>query len=250
MIKALGNYITQRINLGLWLSLSAFLMLYSVPVFPLTMQIVLTFIWLFCALLVFRLYDDLRQTIHDTGKPNRDYASPATGKELWRANIILMAVLAGSTFLMKPEAGSMLLCFMIVNHLLYLLLIKNKVAAGLLPLLKYPLLYFLLRLMLTSAFNMDAIGMCQALALFLAFFAFEVIEDKTYPVANVYSYLLQFLSFGFIFVEHVAAYTALAGVVLLVLSLAFNYLQWKIAPYLFLLFLLVFKLSIYVKTTL
>jgi hypothetical protein len=243
MMNALTTYITQRFNAGLWLAVSVLLLLYSVPVSGMSRQMVLVYIFLFCTLFVFRLYDDLQQTIHDSGKPNRDYTNPQVRKILWSILIVLMVVLTGTAFLMGKSVGWIWVCFIVINHLLYLLCMSNKTAAALLPLLKYPFLVFLLQMLLLPGPISNAIYLSQAFALFIAFVAFESMEDQLFPI--LHSYFLQAVSFLLLLVEDFNVYTMICMLILLSLSLAINYRKWKLAPYLFMLLFLLFKLTIY-----
>jgi len=83
-----------------------------------------------------------------------------------------------------------------------------------------------------------------ATSLFLAFVAFESMEDKTFPVPIKYSYVLQILSFALIFVWEVNGISILSFSLLLSLSMVWTFFRMKAHPYVYLLCFLVFKIMI------
>lgn len=221
------------------IGLGIFIFLFSRPVSEFNLG---AFVLLIVFLSVFRLYDDLMQAENDLGKPVRDYTDPAVRQTLFYYLIVFFALLLGFVALFSIYRASLLFCFIIINHLLYLLFINNKTAAGLLPLLKYPFVFLLLQSADLSATISGAHLLFSALSLFLSFVAFESMEDKTFPVPVKYSYFLQAFSFILIFISNVNGKTTLSFFILLSLSVVWTFLRVKFYPYMYLLCFLVFRI--------
>ena len=142
MSNALTTYLRQRIQ-PLWLIILAiFIFLFSRPAPEFKTGSFISFVLLMVFLLVFRLYDDLMQADNDHGKPDRSYTDPAERKTLFYYLICFFCLLLGIAFYISNYLALFFFCFITVNHLLYLLFITNKTGAGLLPLLKYPFVFF------------------------------------------------------------------------------------------------------------
>jgi hypothetical protein len=138
----------------------------------------------------------------------------------------------------------LLFFFITINHLLYLLLIDKKTASGLLPLLKYPFIYILLQFSDLSAPVIRTQLVFRAISLFLAFVAFESMEDETFPIPIKYSYVLQIVAFALICVGNVNGIGILSFFLLLSLSMVWTFFRMNAHPFMYLLCLLVFKLII------
>jgi len=242
--NALTTYIEQRIQPLRLMALGIFIFLFGRPAPEFKVGSFISFVLLLVFLLVFRLYDDLMQTNNDRGKPNRSYTDPAVRKTLFYYLICFFCLLLAIAFYISNYLAAFLFCFITVNHLLYLLLITNKTGAGLLPLLKYPFIFILLQASDFSALSIGEHIVFPALSLFLAFVAFESMEDKTFPIPIKYSYLLQTLSFILLLAVKINVLNILIFFLLLVLSFVWNFFKMKAYPYLFLLCLLVSRILI------
>ncbi len=242
--NALTTYLRQRIQLLRLIILALFIFLYSRPAPEFKSGSLISFVLLLVFLLVFRLYDDLMQADNDRGKPARSYTDPAQRKTLFYYLICFFCLLSGIAFYVSNYLALFFFCFIAINHLLYLLFIANKTGAGLLPLLKYPFVFFLLR---CSDFSTPTTGehiVLPALSLFSAFVAFESLEDKTFPIPIKYSWLWQIFSFIPILAGKVNGLNILAFFLLCSLSLVWNFFNMKFYPYLYLLCFLVFRILI------
>jgi hypothetical protein len=226
------------------IGLGIFLYFFSRPVSVFNVRSLVSFVLLIAFLFVFRLYDDLLQSRNDKGKPNRNYTEHATRKILLYYLITFLVLLVCVAIFISVYFAFLLFCFITVNHLLYLLLINNKTAAGLLPLLKYPFVYLLLQLTDLSAPVIGAQLVALAISLFFAFVAFESMEDETFPVPIKYSYVLQILAFALILVWKVNGIGILSFSLLLSLSMVWTFFRMKAHPYMYLLCFLVFKIMI------
>ncbi len=242
--NALTTYLRQRIQ-PLWLIILAiFIFLFSRPASEFKTGSFISFVLLMVFLLVFRLYDDLMQADNDQGKPDRSYTAPAERKTLFYYLICFFCLLLGIAFYVSNYLALFFFCFITVNHLLYLLFITNKTGAGLLPLLKYPFVCFLLQFSDFSALTIGEHIVLPALSLFLAFVAFESMEDKTFPIPIKYSCFWQVFSFILILAGKVNGLSILTFFLLLSLSLVWNFFNMKGYPYLYLLCFLVFRILI------
>ena len=242
--SVLATYIRQRIRPFLLIGLGILIFFFSRPVSVFNVRSFVSFVLLIAFLFVFRLYDDLLQSRNDEGKPDRIYTEAAARKTLLYFLIALLGVLLCIALLISAYQAFLLFCFITINHLLYLLLIDNKTASGFLPLLKYPFVYVLLQFSDLSAPVIGAQLVFHATSLFLAFVAFESMEDKTFPVPIKYSYVLQILSFALILVGKVNGISILSFSLLSSLSMVWTFFRMKAYPYMYLLFFLAFKIMI------
>ncbi len=244
MSKVLTTYVQQRIQPLRLILLAIFIFLFSGSAPESKVGSFISVVLLIVFLLVFRLYDDLLQANNDRGKPDRSYTEPVTRKTLFYYLICFCCLLLGIAFFISNYLALCLFGFMTINHLLYLLFITNKTGAGLLPLLKYPFVFMLLQSSDFSALTIGEHFVFPALALFLAFVAFESMEDKTFPIRIKYSYFLQVFSFILILAGKVNGLSTLIFFLLLSLSLVWNFFNMKGYPYLYLLCFLVFRIII------
>jgi hypothetical protein len=226
------------------IGLGIFLYFFSRPVSVFNGRSLVSFVLLIAFLFVFRLYDDLLQSRNDKAKPDRNYTEPAAGKILLYYLIAFLGVLLCIAIFISVYFAFLLVCFITINHLLYLSLINNKTAAGLLPLLKYPFVYMLLQFSDLSVPVIEARLVALAISLFLAFVAFESMEDKTFPVPIKYSYVLQIISCVLILVWKVNGMSILYFSLLLSLSMVWTFFRMKAHPYMYLLCFLAFRIMI------
>ena len=122
-----------------------------------------------------RLFDDLASAKIDSGKVNRDYTNEVTKKELQIILIISQIVLISILAFFDTERAVNLFLFWVVNTILYYFLFNVSKFRYFLPLLKYPLIIYILNL--EQSFNL--------IAVYGAFVIFEMLEDPLFP-----SYLL------------------------------------------------------------
>ena len=242
--KELATYVRQRIHPLVILGLGVFTFLYSQAVSQLNVGSIVWFAFLIAFMLVFRLYDDLLQGPNDIGKPDRDYTEATTRKTLSYHLIILFVFLLIFAFFISWYLACILFCFITINHVFYVFWVSNKNAAGFLPLVKYPFIFVVQQLFDTSASNPGAPLVFPAIALPIAFVAFESMEDTTFPIAEKYSSVLQVLSFVILLIGKFNGTVFLVGAVLLSVSLAWGFLRAKPSPYLYLVFFLLFRLSV------
>ena len=223
------------------IALGILIFLFSRPISKIYVGSVFFLALVIAFITVFRLYDDLLQARNDTGKPDRIYTDPGARKTLTFFLIALLSVLLFFASIINFTFACLLIGFVSVNHLLYLLVINNRTAAGFLPLLKYPFIYLVLQYSDLSAYSVGASLVLSATSLFLAFVTFESLEDKTFPVPARYSYALQVLSFALIFVAKVNGISTLSLSLLLSLSLIWSFLRIRAYAYVYLLCFFAFK---------
>lgn len=242
--KDLATYNRQRIHPLVIFGLGVFIFLYSQPVSRLNVDSIVWFAFLIAFILVFRLYDDLLQAPNDIGKPDRDYTEATTRKTLLYHLIVLFAALLIFAFFISWCLACILFCFMAINHIFYVFWVNNKTAAGFLPLVKYPFIFVLQQLFDTSRSNPGAALLFPAIAMLIAFVAFESMEDTTFPIAEKYSSVLQVFSFVILLIGKFNGTVLLVGAGLLSISLAWSFLRTKPSPYLYLVLFLIFRLSV------
>ncbi len=242
--NALTTYLRQRFQPPRLIILAIFIFLFSRPAPEFKTGSFISFVLLMGFLLVFRLYDDLMQADNDRGKPDRNYTDPAERKTLFYYLICFFCLLSGIAFYVSNYLALLFFCFITVNHLLYILCITNKIGAGLLPLLKYPFVFFLLQFSDFSTLTIGEHIVLPALSLFLAFVAFESMEDKTFPIPSKYSCFWQVFSFILILAGKLNGLSILTFFLLLSLSLVWHFFKIKAYPYQFLLCFLVFRMLI------
>jgi hypothetical protein len=224
------------------IGLGIFIFLFSRPASVFNVRSLVSFVLLLAFLLAFRLYDDLLQARNDRGKPERSYTETAARKILIYVLIVSLGILLGIAVFISVDLAFVLFCFITFNHLLYLLLINHKTAPALLPLLKYPFVYILLQFGARSAQLSGAQPVFLATALFLAFVAFESMEDRTFPVPIRYSYTLQFLSFALIVAWKGNGISILFCLLLLSFSMVWTRFRMTAYPYTYLFCFLVLRI--------
>jgi hypothetical protein len=226
------------------IGLGIFIFFFSRPVSLIKVGSFVSFVLLIAFLFVFRLYDDLLQARNDKWKPDRNYTDMAARKTLSYYLIAFFGILLCVAAFISVYLACLLFFFITINHLLYLLLIDKKTASGLLPLLKYPFIYILLQFSDLSAPVIRTQLVFRAISLFLAFVAFESMEDETFPIPIKYSYVLQIVAFALICVGNVNGIGILSFFLLLSLSMVWTFFRMNAHPFMYLLCLLVFKLII------
>ena len=219
--------------------------LYSQPPVRLSAQAAISLAFVLVFLIVFRLYDDLLQAPSDLGKPERSYTEPETGRTLTVCLFVLFAALLGFAYFLSPLAALVLFFFIGANHLLYRLFVRREAIAGFLPLLKYPVLYGLLQMAGPSAPGGNGAVLLFSAALFPAFVAFESLDDETFVVPRKYAGALQALAFAMVLSGGLTRTAAMAGTVLVLLSLGWLFLRMRGSQYLFFVCLLILRLAVF-----
>jgi hypothetical protein len=239
-VSALVTYCRQRIGPAFF-GLAVFLILFSQSPFRPAAQIVISFAFVLGFLFVFRLYDDLSQTPYDIGKPERSYTDPSAGKALAACLIVFFPALAGFAYLLSPRAAMVLVLFIAVNHLVYRNFIGRKTLSGFLPMLKYPVLHWLLRFAESSSSNGAGADFLTAAGLFAAFVAFESLDDESFAFPGKYAGIMQAIAFALILFGSFSLTAALIGGLLLSLSLVGKFVWSRGSRYIFLVCLLAFR---------
>lgn len=195
-MKLLRIYLKQRLQPLLWLALTLYLVLMSVPKSALGLGTSLVFLGLFWQLLLLRLYDDLMQVKHDLGKTNRNYTHKESRFFLFLYLILLLTATIFATSFYSFSLAYALMSFWVVNHALYLLYVHNPIFAQLLPLFKYPILScFVLRYF--SGEHAISISMLAIIALvvWVSIIVFEIIDDPFFFIPKHYILPLQGIAF-------------------------------------------------------
>lgn len=242
--KELATYIRQRINPLVLVGTGVFVFLFSLPVSQINPRSIVWFVFLIVFLFVFRLYDDILQANSDIGKPDRNYTDVAVRKKLSILLIVFFVILLVFASFLSWYVAVILLAFIGMNHVLYSLLINDKTASGFLPLIKYPFAYVVLQLSEPATSHFGILVLLPPVSLFIAFVVFESIDDQAFPVRAKYAGFLQISSFVLILLGRFNGTVAIAGTVLLSLSLISGFLRTRASSYLYFLCFLIFKLSV------
>ncbi|HTF81453.1 MAG TPA: hypothetical protein VL947_07005 [Cytophagales bacterium] len=171
-------YFRQRFKLPVFLSLSLLLLLYVHG----TVQglSILQYVQVLGFLAVMRLYDDLYNATADASKPSRIYTHVRFQPSLYCIMAVASAVLLVWVLLVEGlRPVSMLLTFMVINHLLYLALYTKGTAKFYLPLIKYPVVCAFFYSINMGYIDTSLLWSCTAL--FCAFVVFEILEDACFP---------------------------------------------------------------------
>jgi len=174
-MNSLSTYIRQRFNISLWCLVAIMLIVISLNDFSISLVHVYCIPFVLFFLFIMRLFDDLASAKIDSGKVNRDYTNEVTKKELQIILIISQIVLISILAFFDTERAVNLFLFWVVNTILYYFLFNVSKFRYFLPLLKYPLIIYILNL--EQSFNL--------IAVYGAFVIFEMLEDPLFP-----SYLL------------------------------------------------------------
>lgn len=242
-MKLLRIYLKQRFRPLLWLALTLYLVLMSVPKTAFGLGTLLVYLGLFWQLLLLRLYDDLMQVRHDLGKANRSYTHKESQFSLSLYLILLFVATIVATAFYSFSLAYTLVSFWFVNHVLYLLYVRNPVVAQLLPLFKYPILAcFVLRYF--SGQHAISISILAILAsvVWLSILIFEIIDDPFFFVPKRYVLPLQGLAFLALAMIHPNSLQSWAVLGFMVLSLLLTYFKVSGHAYLFFLCLVLAKM--------
>ncbi len=195
-MRLLKIYLKQRLQPLLWLALTLYLVLMSVPKAALGLDTSLVFFGLFWQLLLLRLYDDLMQVRHDVGKTNRNYTHKESRFFLFLYLILLLSATILATTFYSFSLAYALMSFWVINHVLYLLYVHNPIFAQLLPLFKYPILScFVLRYFSGEHDISITVLAIMALVVWVSIIVFEIIDDPFFFIPKYYLLPLQGLAF-------------------------------------------------------
>ncbi len=191
-----------------------------------------------------RLYDDVMQWENDAEFSERIYTHPES-----RSKLILPLVLSMTTSVLiactdSPDfsIASLWLYFIIVNHVLYKALVDRNFWAFVLPLIKYPFLFFFISISYAINEDISYVEYSNATALFLVFVIYDLLDNRSAERPIVALYFLIVICFILLFLTNVNVIALIGGVALLVIALILVHLKKKVIPILWLLLVLIFKL--------
>ncbi|MES2766638.1 MAG: hypothetical protein V4642_12260 [Bacteroidota bacterium] len=245
----------QRFELVVFIPLAFYLIFYARPgVLPsedgsggifTVIFLVLILVLIFC----FRLFDDLWNREIDAGKPDRIYTDINSHTILKNFLIGFFAVVLCTIWFFNNEAAAVLTGFSLLNFFAYFLLFKKWKWRFILPLLKYPFLYFLLCIFLkNSAFSQYEILI--GISLLPAFLLFEIFDDKEFFFSDwiIFSIFLAGNSL-LLFANPTSVFAwILAGIGVVVFLLTYkNHADFKdVFPYAILIYFLILRLLVQV----
>ena len=245
MIEAISTYSKERLNSAQLIGSAVFLMVLSFTSKQVDIAHVPLFGFLLPILVLLRLYDDLMQKEYDAAKPNRAYLRPEYYQKLVKvlvgSSLIFLVVFS----LYDPMYSAVILGFVVVNHLLYVLLLRWPIGAWILPLFKYPMLYVCAQCAFWDAmgedFNLNLL-LLSSLSIFLAFIAFDLMDEN--KVSIYWPLCIQALSFGALVFS---AMCTMAGfwlcLALFLYAVVYALLKFPAQQYLFLLLLIILKIN-------
>lgn len=213
-------------------------MCFSLGMNSVRLHIVLKFIFLFSALIILRLYDDLMQFKNDKGKLKRNYTDPIARNTLFKTLIIAIGIFLSALSYFDLNFAFYILLFFLFNHLLYKSYINNKIAAAFLPLLKYPVLCIAVQSPHFQNWNSELV--ISSTVLFLSMVTFESLEDPTFPIKSNYSTHLQVIIYVLLYSLNLHDFIYFS--IFLTVSLIYTHLKLKYFPYVFLFLLIIFKI--------
>jgi len=143
-IKTLFIYFQQRFSLLLWGTITAYMILFTHRFNDMDAKTLVNAVQVLFTFFMFRLWDDLYQVPYDQGKPNRIYLERNAHRQLTLAFSVLLAITACWIGLQDMEHLLGLSVVVLTFWILYRFFISNAIAAQILPLLKYPLIAFML----------------------------------------------------------------------------------------------------------
>ncbi len=242
-MKVLLLYLKQRFKPAIFAGLTLLLILFSVPKPLQDTRVFVLILPVFILLGLLRLYDDIMNYQTDANKPNRIYTHYESRKlltmQLAAFTFIFLAVVAFIT----PVLAVLLILFLLLNDILYRLFLNSGNWKHYLPLLKYPVIVALLYLLTASTFSQWTAG-CLMIAIFCAFIVFEILDDPTFPIRSKPLILIGNISLTALII----GFNNLGSwwVYLIILILGNLLIRWKhkVAPYLFLAFVMLSKIAL------
>ena len=244
MIETLRIYIAQRFSTLMFLSLAVFLFLFSVPFNAINLLSMIDVLKVFFMLWVMRLYDDVMQWENDAEFPERIYTDPEARSRLILPLVLSMALSVSFCLNDSPDfsMATMWLYFIIVNHVLYKSLVHRNFWAFILPLLKYPFLFFYISLSYGFIENVSYIEYASASGLFLAFVVYDLLDNQARDKPPVVLYFMIVFCLALLFLGSVNVVSLISGLAILVAAFIVVHSKKEIVPLLWLFLILIFKL--------
>lgn len=248
MIETLRIYIAQRFPALMFFWLALFLFFYSVPFHVLNPFSLFNVFKILFMLWSMRLYDDVMQWENDKEFSDRIYTQESS-----RSKLILPLVLSltFSVFLcvndsLDYQMAAIWLYFIVVNHVLYKALVHKPFWSFLLPLLKYPVLYFHISFNYVISEELSFNDSSSATALLLSFVVYDLMDNREESSFPVLIYGLVSLSVVLMLIPNMNVVTFISAIILLILVLVLVILNFnrQIVPMVWLVLILLFKLIV------
>ena len=244
MIETLRIYTAQRFSTLMFFSLAVFLFLFSVPFQAINLLSLIDVLKVFFMLWVMRLYDDVMQWENDVEFDERIYTHPESRSKLILPLVLSMALSVSFCLSDSPDfsMATMWLYFIIVNHVLYKSLVHRRFWAFVLPLLKYPFLFFYISLSYGFIENVSYIEYASASGLFLAFVVYDLLDNQSTDKPPVVLYFIMVFCLALLFLASVNVISLISGLVVHAAAFIVVHSKKEIVPLLWLLLILIFKL--------
>jgi len=244
MIETLRIYSAQRFSTLMFFSLAVFLFLFSVPFHAIDLLSLIDVLKVFFMLWVMRLYDDVMQWENDVEFDERIYTHPESRSKLILPLVLSMALSVSFCLSDSPDfsLATMWLYFIIVNHVLYKALVHRSFWAFVLPLLKYPFLFFYISLSYGFIENVSYIEYTSASGLFLAFVVYDLLDNQTSDKPPVVLYFMVVFCLALLFLASVNVVSLISGLAVLAAAFIVVHSKKEIVPLVWLLLILIFKL--------
>jgi len=244
MIETLRIYAAQRFSTLLFFSLAVFLFLFSVPFQAINLLSLIDVLKVFFMLWVMRLYDDVMQWENDVEFDERIYTHPESRSKLFLPLVLSMALSVSFCLSDSPDfsMASIWLYFIIVNHVLYKSLVHRGFWAFVLPLLKYPFLFFYISLSYGFIENVSYTEYANASGLFLAFVVYDLLDNQSTDKPPVVLYFLIVVCLALLFLASMNVVSLISGLSILLAAFIVVHSKKEIVPLVWLLLILIFKL--------
>ena len=242
MIETLRIYIAQRFSTLMFFSLAIFLFLFSVPLHAFNPLSLIDIVKVFFMLWVMRLYDDVMQWENDFEHVERIYTQSESRSKLILPLVLSMALSVGFCLNDSPDfsIAALWLYFIIVNHVLYKALVHRSFWAFVLPLIKYPFLFFYM----SFSFNQEItyVEITSATALFLSFVVYDLLDNQSTDKPPVVLYFMIVFCLALLFLASVNVVSLISGLAILAAAFIVVHLKKEIVPIVWLFLILIFKL--------
>jgi len=244
MIETLRIYSAQRFSTLMFFSLAGFLFLFSVPFHAIDLLSLIDVLKVFFMLWVMRLYDDVMQWENDVEFDERIYTHPESRSKLILPLVLSMALSVSFCLSDSPDfsMASLWLYFILVNHLLYKALVHRSFWAFILPLLKYPFLFFYISLSYGFNENINYLEYANASGLLLAFVVYDLLDNQSTDKPSVVLYFLIIVCLALLFLASMNVVSLISGLAILLAAFIVVHSKKEIVPLVWLLLILIFKL--------
>lgn len=244
MIETLRIYIAQRFSTLMFFGLAVFLFLFSVPFHAINPLSLIDLVKVFFMLWVMRLYDDVMQWENDAEYSERIYTHPESRSRLILPLVLSLALSVGFCLNDSPDfsMAALWLYFIIVNHVLYKALVHRTFWAFVLPLIKYPFLFFYLSF--SFGFNQEItyVEITSAVALFFAFVVYDLLDNLATDKPPVFLYFTIVFCLSLLFLASVNVVSLISGLAILAAAIIVVHSKKEIVPIVWLFLILIFKL--------